>query len=409
MNDQPQELPNGDSTPSESVDRLAITARIRALLDGRMQIDRYQWNEQGAALFHGRFLQPTESFYRELREMLASLGFTPFLERDGSYGPGDTLLAVPIVAARPPLRLHLPIALFLITIVTSMLAGAMNHQNSCFIESLPSDQQIPAYLGLILQTLFSPALFSGWPFALTVLSILLAHEMGHFLVGRWRGAPVSPPYFIPLPPPLSFTGTMGAVIVQREPMEDRKTILEIGLAGPFAGLIVAIPILIFGLATSNVGPPPTPPPGCSPGYTQEGNSLLYAGLKYAVFGQILPGNGVDVQLNDIAWGAWIGLLVTMLNLLPVGQLDGGHAAYALLGRRAHYLSYGVVAACVALGVTVSDTWLVWAVLVFLIGPRHPAPLNDVPTIQGWHRVLAIAGLAMFILLFMPAPLSIVTP
>ena len=241
----------------------------------------------------------------------------------------------------------------------------------------------------------------GVPFAATLLAILFTHEMGHYVVGRLRKAPVSLPYFIPMPPFISFTGTMGAVIVQREPMEDRRTILEVGIAGPLAGLAVAIPLLLFGLSRSTIGPPA----GAS--YVQEGNSLLYAAAKWLMFGRLLPGGGVDVQLSPVAWGAWIGLLITMLNLLPIGQLDGGHVAYALLGERAHYLAYALIGACVLLGLLVSTTWLFWAVLALVIGPRHPAPLNDISRLDAKHVALAVFGLVVFVLLFMPDPLRIV--
>jgi membrane-associated protease RseP (regulator of RpoE activity) len=126
-----------------------------------------------------------------------------------------------------------------------------------------------------------------------------------------------------------------------------------------------------------------------------------------VFGQRLPSNGLDVQLNAVAWGAWIGLLVTMLNLLPVGQLDGGHIAYALLGRQAEWLAYVVMTVCLALGLFIPNnySWLVWVLLIALMGPRHPAPFNDVLRLRPVHVALGIVGLVLFVLLFMPSPLT----
>jgi membrane-associated protease RseP (regulator of RpoE activity) len=198
---------------------------------------------------------------------------------------------------------------------------------------------------------------------------------------------------------VSITGTLGAVIVQREPLEDRRTLLEVGIAGPLAGLAVAIPLLFIGLAGSPVGPAPH---GL---YLQEGNSLLYALAKWIVFGRFLPGGGLDVQLNNVAWGAWIGLLVTMFNLLPIGQLDGGHISYALLGRRSDYVAYAVLVLCLVMGIAFSYTWLFWTVLASLTGLRHPPPLNDVPRLKPAHMALAIVGLALFFLLLMPQPLT----
>jgi membrane-associated protease RseP (regulator of RpoE activity) len=306
------------------------------------------------------------------------VGFTPFLR---SIEHGVRMTAIPGVIAHRPRRVWINLVLFLTTVITVIWTGAATQSSSLA---------------------FTPAnLAHGLPFALTLLGILGTHEMGHFVVGRLRGAPVSWPYFIPLPPVISITGTMGAVIVQREPLEDRRTLLEVGIAGPLAGLAVAIPLLFVGLAGSTLGPPP------HGSYFQEGNSLIYIAAKWLVFGRFLPGNGVDVQLNSIAWGAWIGLLITMFNLLPVGQLDGGHVAYALLGRRADYLAYSVLGLCVVMGFLFSYMWLFWGILSTLTGLRHPAPLNDVPGLGRAHTLLAIAGLILFFLLLMPAPLTLV--
>ena len=373
---------------------------MRAALADLMDIDRYQWDERGALTLRGQLSGQADTLYRTIRARLEALGFTPFLRRDAG---ADELLAVPGVVDRRRPRVGLPVGLFLITAFSVLLTGAMGELNECL-------RTWPEILGRTIAVATSPALLAlGLPFAATLLGILFTHEMGHYVVGRLRRAPVSLPYFIPLPPFISFTGTMGAVIVQREPMEDRRTILEVGIAGPLAGLAVAIPLLLYGLSTSPVGGPPAPPPGCQASYMQEGNSLLYIAAKYLVFGRFLPSGGADVQLNAVAMAAWIGLLVTMLNLLPIGQLDGGHVAYALLGERAHYLAYALIVGCVLLGVLVSSTWLLWAVLAFLIGPRHPAPLNDISRIGAGHAALAVFGLLVFALLFMPSPLTVIGP
>jgi membrane-associated protease RseP (regulator of RpoE activity) len=245
----------------------------------------------------------------------------------------------------------------------------------------------------------------GIPFAGTLISILLAHELSHYFVARRYGSPVSLPYFIPMP--LSLMGTMGAVIVQKAPMRSRKALFDIGVAGPLGGLIVAIPLLIVGLALSNV----QPPPASAGGIVQEGNSLLYLGIKYLIFGRILPSNGEDVWLHPVAFAAWAGLLVTMINLIPVGQLDGGHATYALLGRRAWSLGYMAIAAMIGWGGWLltrgneaGGFWLMWGFLNMVINPRHPPPLNDTTKLD-WRRVaLGVLVLAIFIVTFMPAPL-----
>src|SRR5262245_21676200 len=252
----------------ENADRLELIARVREALQGLMDIDRYAWDERGRLTLRGRLLGPAAERYRAIRTRMETLGFTPFLR---SAGEQDELLAIPGVVERRQARIGLPIALFLTTIVTLLLTGALNERNVP-IETFAD------LIRITVDTLIHPAaLLLGLPFAVTLLGILFAHEMGHYIVARLRKPQVSLPYFIPLPPFISFTGTMGAVIVQREPMENRRSVLELGIAGPLAGLVVAIPLLLYGLATSPVSAPP--PQALADGYLQEGNSLLYIAMK----------------------------------------------------------------------------------------------------------------------------------
>jgi len=247
----------------ETTDRLELTGRVREALTDLMEIERYSWDERGTLTLRGHLSGPADALYRAIRARMERLGFTPFLRHDAT---GDELVAMPGVIERHTPRIWLPIALFLATIVTVMLTGALNTGVDIF-----SDPR-----GII----------AGLPFAATLLGILFTHEMGHYVVGRLRHAPVSLPYFIPMPPGISLIGTMGAVIVQREPMEDRRTVLEVGIAGPLAGLVVAIPLLIYGLTLSSLGSPT--PAMLASGYLQEGNSLLYIAAKWLVFGRFLP-------------------------------------------------------------------------------------------------------------------------
>src|SRR4051794_26213499 len=286
--------------------------QVRAAVAGLIAIETVLVRQDGAIVIDGQLLTDEYAVYRPLRERVEAAGFTPFLR---ATEDGVRMTAVPGVIARRRRRPWINLVLFLLTIGTVLWTGALN----------ATGQQLHS-IGDLAQ---------GLPFALTLLGILGTHEMGHFVVGRLRGAPVSWPFFIPMPPMISITGTLGAVIVQREPLQDRRTLLEVGIAGPLAGLAVAIPLLFIGPAGSPVSPAPHGQ------YLQEGNSLLYALAKWIVYGRFLPGGGLDVQLNSVAWGAWIGLLVTMFNLLPIGQLDGGHISYALLGQRSNYVAYAV--------------------------------------------------------------------
>lgn len=380
-----------NSTQTSSFVQQDIVPAIDGLI-APTTIDR---QPNGAIVVRGRLLEDASRVYRPLRARFERLGYTPFLRSNGGDEQVE-VIAAPGVIPRRATRWKLSLTLFLTTVCTVLLTGTLAEYSPVGIFSSPEQ----ALLAALREIVMNPALLLlGVPFAATLLGILFTHEMGHYVVSRLRGAPASLPYFIPMPPLLTITGTMGAVIVQREPFEDRRTLLEVAIAGPLAGLVVAIPLLFYGLATSAVGPvAPT-------GAMQEGNSIFYALAKYLTFGQWLPGGGQDVQLNAVAWGAWIGLLVTMLNLLPVGQLDGGHVAYALFGRRADYLAYAMMLGCLVLGVFVAQTWLIWVLLIGLMGPRHPAPFNDVLKLRPVHVALGVVGLVTFILLLTPNPLT----
>lgn len=276
-------------------------------------------------------------------------------------------------------------------------------------------------VGLFVASCVTTWMAGGPYFAATLMGILLCHEAGHYLVGRRHGVDVSLPYFIPLPF-ISF-GTLGAVIGMRKSIENRNILFDVGAAGPVAGLVVAIPLLVVGLWLSPVGP-------AQPGNMIEGNSILYAMIKYAVFGQWLPGGGVDVNLHPMALAAWVGLLVTAINLLPIGQLDGGHIAKAALGERHERLSgrlnivlplVGVgiggvmLATALAAGKGVFDAlayasyglipWCVWGLLLGFMrrqaGEYHP-PVTDVP-LDPARRRRAVFMLIIFLLIVTPVP------
>jgi len=263
---------------------------------------------------------------------------------------------------------------------------------------------------------------SGVYFAGTLMGILAFHEAGHYIASRYHKVEVSLPYFIPLPPVISL-GTLGAVIKMDKPIQDRNQLFDVGASGPIAGLLVAIPLLFIGLHLSDLGPP-------TPEGAIEGNSVLYALLKYAVFGRWLPGDGVDVQLHPMGFAGWVGLLITMINLMPIGQLDGGHVARAALGdrheklsARLHFvlpvvgLSAGLVMFLIArdAGKDVEDAlsyakfgvipWFTWTLLLALMrrqaGEYHP-PVGSTP-LDPRRRRRAIAMLIVFCLIATPVP------
>jgi membrane-associated protease RseP (regulator of RpoE activity) len=266
-------------------------------------------------------------------------------------------------------------------------------------------------------------LWRGYNFAVPLMSILLCHEMGHYIAARIHGVDVSPPFFIPLPLPITPIGTMGAVIRMREPIRERNALLDIGAAGPLCGLLVALPILIYGIHTSAVLP-------LVPGGTAEGHSIFYRALLWLLKGPIPEHQ--DIYLTPTAFAGWVGLLVTMMNLVPAGQLDGGHVAYALLGDRQDTYSRYVRRGLFAVGFLISAgkgwlawragatperleialfggaNWMVWGLLLTLMarfgGERHP-PTNPSQLSRG-RRWIGYLTLAWFVLLFMPTWMSV---
>ena len=320
-------------------------------------------------------------------------------------GPGD-----PPPAPPRPRRLLLHAGLFLATFITTTAAGAILAHSHAGVEGW--DAVFP--------------IADGLSYSLPLMLILLSHELGHFIVARLHGVDASLPYFIPLPPTFGL-GTMGAVIGMRNVTSDRKKLIDIGAAGPLAGLLVAVPVILYGLHRSHVAP-------LVPGGMQEGNSLLYAFLKHAATGAWLPDSKRDVFLNPTAWAGWVGLLVTMINLIPIGQLDGGHIATAYFGNgygrfatRLHrLLPFGAAAVFFwvmhatrleagdhwneGIGRTIALVaalpWLVWYMMIRILraasgGVNHP-PVDDKP-LPPSRKLLFWLMVAVFVGVLMPVP------
>lgn len=265
------------------------------------------------------------------------------------------------------------------------------------------------------------AFLSGWTFAVPLMAILIAHEMGHYVAGKIHDVDISPPYFIPMP--IFLLGTMGAVIRMRGRIETRNALLDIGAAGPLAGMVVAIPVLIYGFMVSRIS---DYAPAAGLEIFVEGRSVLYLGLLWLTKGPIPEGS--DIWLSPTAMAGWAGLLVTQINLIPVGQLDGGHVAYALFGKKQDSYSRWVHRALPFVGIAVSLAyvipamlagergdaltgeamagmhWIVWALvlagLMRFSGKEHP-PTGPAPLSKG-RKAVAIGTLLLFVLLFMPS-------
>lgn len=237
-------------------------------------------------------------------------------------------------------------------------------------------------------------LLSGLPFAITVMGILLAHELGHFFACRYYGISASYPYFLPAP---TLIGTLGAFIRIRSPIANRKALFDVGLAGPVVGFIFALPALAVAIAMSKIVPG-----AANSGLLVFGNPPLVKLLEAILRPDVNPG---DLLLNPIGSAAWVGLFVTALNLLPASQLDGGHVVYSLAPEKHRPISIAVAVALVPMAL-LWPGWLLWAIFLLAIGFRHPPILNRWEPLDGKRRFWAFIGLVIFLLCFAPIPLSV---
>ncbi len=259
----------------------------------------------------------------------------------------------------------------------------------------------PNYLlhgGLFVATIATTILVGGPYYGVAIILILLAHEMGHYLVARRYRVPASLPYFIPMP--LSLFGTFGAVIRMASLGADRRILFDIAVAGPIAGLVLALPACIVGLSMSHVVTTAT----LEPGQINLGSSILFQWFSDLQFGKLPPGQ--DIQLHPLAFAGWAGLFVTALNLLPVGQLDGGHVVYALLGRKAHLVSIAFAVGFALLAVFVNHSWGIMAVLLLFFGLRHPPTADDSVPIDTRRKLIGLALMILFVLTFTPNPVQL---
>jgi membrane-associated protease RseP (regulator of RpoE activity) len=342
--------------------------------------------------------------YDQLSEALHPYGMMPLFRKEEDGRHLILLVALPATPVLPNPIYN--IILFVLTFLCMMFAGAV-------LPTIPQDDG--SDIAMRLQYILT-----GLPFALSMMSILLVHELGHYFASRYHKMAVTLPFFIPFPSPPF--GTMGAVIQLKEAPKNKRTLLDVGIAGPLAGLVVAVPLLFIGLSQSALGPIPA-----TPNNFLEGNSILYLFAKFAVFHQMLPApatysmppvlqwlayffsgmpspaGGTDVFLGPVAWAAWGGLLVTSLNLIPAGQLDGGHMLYVLIGgKRLRALLPALMIMLTIFGIF-SYSWLLWVLLLNFFGRMTDEPRDQITELGPGRRALAIFGVVVFFLVFMPVP------
>jgi membrane-associated protease RseP (regulator of RpoE activity) len=420
------------STPDEVISPPAApwpdaTAALRRAVQEVMDLQDVTLADRQMHLrLRGRLLIPAEQAFYRLRPQFEALGFTPQLKHEDGL---DVVWALPVVFRRQGRRVPwINLAALIATVISVFYIGV---QQELYIGILMAisiqitgvvPEGIPADL-VPSAAQFQAALMTGFLYTVALLGILGAHEMGHYLMARRHKVDVTLPFFIPLP--INILGTMGAVIAMREPAPNRRIQFDIGIAGPLAGLIVAVPVMIAGLLLSPVGTTESfisQMPESVQGdivFYQEGQSLAYLALKYAVFGRVLPGDGLDVLIHPVAFAAWAGLLVTMLNLLPVGQLDGGHVLFGLFGRKADLARWPIVGVLVIMAAagTLAEIgiinlgfgwsgWWLWVFMLILLVRRHAPVLDEITELDPRRRALGVMMLVIFILIFTPSPIVI---
>lgn len=377
------------------------------------------------ARYRGYLLNEEDSVaaYDQLADALRPYNITPLFRKEQGGKQLIFLVQSPTV---PKLAstLIINVILFIVTFFSMMLMGV----------DIPPEV-VSANESPTIMFLFQHIL-TGWPFAVSMMGILFAHEMGHYLMCRYYNVPATLPFFIPAPV-ISPLGTLGAFIAMRGIPKNKRVLFDVGVAGPLAGVVIAIPVLFIGLSLSHLGAIGPAAPGTSG--LLEGNSIFYLFSKYIMFGKLLPEpvslsgfspalywlryfftgqpipfNGLDVQLNPVALAGWAGLLVTALNLVPVGTLDGGHVAYGLFGEKARRIFPVAIGALIALSflpslLTLSlgafnFSWLLWVFILFWLGNVRTQPLDDITPLDGKRRALGFFMLLIFILLFTPIPM-----
>src|SRR3989338_8654138 len=297
-------------------------------------------------------------------------------EREQFYLNIEELAIQHEVRQRP--KLLVPLILFILTVFTTIIAGALQKGVNPFQEPL--------------------RLVEGIPFSLTLLTILLTHELGHFFASRAHGVQASLPYFIPAPPPF-LAGTFGAVIKTRSPIMDKRALLDIGAIGPLAGFFTSIVVTVIGLNFSTIITIPE-----EKEVLGLVSYLIFSILSYLVIGPVPEGQAI--LLNPIAFAGWIGFFITSLNLLPIGQLDGGHIIYAVFGKWHRLISITMIVTLTVFGIFTWQGWLFWAILVTLLGIKHPPLMEGQIALDRKRKIIGWLSLAVFVLTFIPLPIAI---
>ncbi len=319
----------------------------------------------------GFFRGNTEEVSKEMQDELAREDIYAAIDKVGD-AYRVTLLHIP----QDKNKLWIHILLLVLTIITTLYAGALNAGYNPFNDPYN--------------------LLYGIPFSLSLMLILGLHEMGHYLASRSRGIKATLPYFLPVPHPL--IGTMGAFIKVKSPITHKDALMEIGAMGPIVGFIVALPVSIIGIYLSKVVPS-----FATTTHLKLGTPIIFNILTYLIHGHIPEGS--DIMLHPIAFAGWLGMFVTSLNLLPMGQLDGGHVSFALFGDAHKVISRVTFITLLILGLFWPGWWF-WNVMLVFLGLYHPPILNHIAPLSRRGRIIGIVAIIIFILTFVPIPFSL---
>ncbi len=315
-----------------------------------------------------------EGNFDSLRKSLSEKGYVPMLR----YEKGEHIIYIIQKPKRKEKSIWINISLLIATIITTILTGSILNMGHSEIQSVANILDI-----FSINNLFSGTVF----FALPLMSILFVHEMGHYFTSKKHGIKTSLPFFIPIPPilPGFNIGTFGALISSSDPMPNKKALFDVGISGPLAGFIIAIPVTAIGIATSEI----VPISDFSSGEVILGSSFLFIILSNMI--HTIP-EGFALNLNSTAFAGWVGLLITSINLLPAGQLDGGHIFRAVLGKKQKYVGW------IAVFIMIFTGWTFFAIIIVLMmGMMHPPPLNDDTDIDMKRKALFFVALAILIL------------
>lgn len=377
--------------PKELQEVQNLREAIETIMDiARIERPNNQQQQPIVAQFVGKLRYPSAEAFEQIEPTFKKYGVHAYFSIDESGQSDNQMITVIQGRYNPKPRPWWPNAVLLVlTLLSLLFVGSLIQAGSDGRE--------------LTETTDYFRLWEGLPYALSLILILGAHELGHYFAARYHNVAVTLPYFIPMP--FTFFGTLGAFIQLREPMKNRKVLFDVGVAGPLAGLFFTIPVLFLGLATSNVETTPT-----DEDIIREGNSIFYVAAKYVVFGEFLPdeGDNRDIMMNQLAQAGWTGLFITALNLIPLGQLDGGHVVYTLFGHRARQLYYPILGFFLFLIVFFNATvWILWTFLLFLLGRFYARPLEDITPLDNRRRLIGVITLVIFVLLFTPNPIEII--